>query len=155
MIRGDAANIAKKMRLIVFITALLLTGGVVADLDPIDAGRGFISGLRAYEAGEFEHAAELFEAVMVVQPNCARCAHLLGKSYGRQTEQAGWTEAMRLAKKTRLALEHAVALAPNDARPIEDLIKYYRSAPRFLGGSNKKADELEQRLQRFRANDTS
>ena len=31
-------------------------------------------------------------------------------------------------------------------RMVEDLIRYYRAAPGFLGGSNKKADALERRL---------
>ena len=96
----------------------------------------------------------LLEAVLEREPECANCAHLLGKSYGRMAERAGWTEAIGLAKKTRLALEQAVAPAPYHAHAIRDLIKYYRAAPGFLGGSEEKARELEQRLRQSEAGHT-
>ena len=103
-------------------------------------------GARAYAAGQFDTAREILEHVTALDPDCARCVHLLGKSYGRLAEQAGWAEAMSLARKTRSALEQAVALAPEDTLAVADLIKYYRAAPAFLGGSAEKADALERRL---------
>ena len=111
-----------------------------------EARHAFVSAMRAYDAENFETAAELFDAVLRTESECARCAHLLGKSYGRLAERAGWTEAIGLAKKTRLALEQAVELAPNDAEAVRDLIRYYRAAPGFLGGSEEKARRLEQQL---------
>jgi len=102
--------------------------------------------LRAYESAQYAAAAAQLEQLLGHQPLCARCAHLLGKSYGRLAERAGWLEAMSLARKTRTALEQAVELAPHDREALSDLIKYYRAAPAFLGGNRDKADALEQRL---------
>ncbi len=101
---------------------------------------------RAYEAGDFSGAAALLEEHLAAEPGCARCAHLLGKSYGRLAERAGGLRAFGLARKTRVALERAVELAPQDPAAVADLIRYYRAAPGFLGGSVTRAEELERRL---------
>lgn len=143
------------MRITTCIIALVLSTSAVAELGADDALGAFVSGVRAFDNGHFERAAELFEAVLVVQSDCARCAHMLGKSYGRLTEKAGWTAAIGLAKKTRLALEQAVTLAPNDPDAIKDLIKYYRRAPGFLGGSDEKAEALELHLRQVETKHTS
>jgi predicted Zn-dependent protease len=102
--------------------------------------------LHAYESGQYAAAAALLEQQLGQQPGCARCAHLLGKSYGRLAERAGWLEAISLARKTCSALEQAVELAPHDREALSDLIEYYRAAPAFLGGNRDKADALERRL---------
>ncbi|MGE0484593.1 MAG: tetratricopeptide repeat protein [Gammaproteobacteria bacterium] len=132
--------------LLIAIVLVAFSGGVQAELTPDDARPGYLLALRAYEAGEFARAADLLEAAMTVAPDCARCAHLLGKSYGRLAERAGWIEAMALARKTVAALEQAVELAPDDVEALEDLLRYYRAAPDFLGGGADKAEAVEQRL---------
>ena len=136
------------------LLGLFVTFNVQADLTADDAGRAFAVGMRAYEAQDYEHAAQVLEEVVKIQPDCVRCVHLLGKSYGRMTEQANWVSVPGLARKTRNALEQAVELAPDDVRIVEDLIKFYRAAPRFLGGSAKKAERLERRLRRSATNHT-
>lgn len=113
---------------------------------PATAVAGFTRALAAYEAGEFTTAVALLERTLASEPGCARCAHLLGKSYGRLAERAGWLQAMAYARKTHSALEQAAALAPYDREVLEDLIRYYRAAPAFLGGSREKAEQLERRL---------
>lgn len=109
----------------------------------------------AFDAGDFARSAELLEQLSPLQPSCGECAHLLGKAYGRMAEQASWGRAIELAKKTRVALESAVDLDPSNAPALEDLIRYYRQAPGFLGGDDAKAARLEQRLFRLRAASTS
>ena len=109
----------------------------------------FVAGLRAYEGGRYEEAARLLSAGLAIEPTCARCAHLLGRSYGRLAERARGLRALGLARKTRDALELAVQLDPDEPRALEDLIRYYRAAPGFLGGSREKARQLEQRLRGF------
>lgn len=129
------------------VTALLLALAPAGfAFERTDATTLFASAARAYEDGHYEAAARLFEQVIGLEPDCARCAHLLGRSYGRLAEQAGWLEAIELAKKTRIALELAVELAPEDPEALRDLIRYYRQAPSFLGGSDSKAEALERRL---------
>lgn len=134
------------MRVYALISALLLSAGACAELRSEDTNAAFVAGLRAFEAGEFDHAARLFERVLEIEPGCGRCAHELGRSYGRLAERASWFSAMSLAEKTRDALEQAVRLDPTNVPAIEDLIRYYRAAPGFLGGSDEKARELERRL---------
>lgn len=129
---------------LVFALALCAPATAVRADAPVDGPHA--AGYEAYEAGHYERAATLLEAALADAPDCARCAHLLGKSYGRLAEQASWMSAIALAKKTRIALEQAVALAPDDANAVADLIKYYRAAPGFLGGNPAKADALERRL---------
>ncbi|MCP5200853.1 MAG: hypothetical protein H6977_12630 [Gammaproteobacteria bacterium] len=133
-------------RLLTVVLLAALAGGARAELGASDAIPGYLLALRAYETSEFSRAVELLEAAMTVEPDCARCAHLLGKSYGRLAERAGWIEAMSLARKTVAALEQAVELAPNDVEALEDLLRYYRAAPEFLGGGADKAEAVERRL---------
>lgn len=143
------------MRISSLLFGLFLIANAYADLGADDANSAFAPGLRAYAAGDYEQAVRVFEQVFKLEPDCARCANLLGRSYGRLAEKASWLSAVSLARKTRGALEQAVALDPTDVRAIEDLIKYYRAAPGFLGGSAEKARALEQRLQRFDSDHTS
>ena len=142
------------MRLAGLLIAISLPLAAVAESSAEATTAMFVSASRNYENGHYERAARMLEQVIADAPNCARCAHLLGKSYGHMAEQASWTEAISLAKKTRLALEQAVELAPDDPDALRDLIRYYRAAPGFLGGSKEKARQLEQRLQRTGAKRT-
>ncbi len=137
--------------------AFSLIFGVVmsANVVALESHQAFVGGLRAFEAGDYETAAALMKIALESEPACARCAHVQGKSYGRMAERAGWGDAIGLAKKTRLALEQAVELDPYDTDAIRDLIEYYRKAPGFLGGSKRKAEALEKRLQRFGVDQTS
>ena len=137
------------MRHLSGLIGVLLLVNAHAEFQAENLGSAFVVALRAYEAHDFERAARVLEEVVALEPDCARCVHLLGKSYGRMAEQASWVSALGLAKKTRTALELAVALDPDDVAAIEDLIKFYREAPRFLGGSRQKAEALEQRLRLF------
>jgi tetratricopeptide (TPR) repeat protein len=134
------------MRALLFALALSAAVSVRAELAPDDAAGGFVIGLRAYEAGDYSRAVDVLEEVLAVTPACARCAHVLGKSYGRLAEQAVGFAALGFARKTRDALELAVELDPDDPQALSDLIRYYRAAPGFLGGNAEKARLLEERL---------
>jgi len=136
------------MRQLIIVLAALLAAAAHAELTPEEAPSGFVVGLRAYESADYLRATQVLEAVTAVEPACARCAHLLGKSYGRLAEQASGLTALGLARKTRDALERAVELDPEDPQALADLIRYYRAAPGFLGGSDEKARLLEERLER-------
>ena len=80
----------------------------------------------------------------------ARYHHLLGMSYGRMAEQSHWLKAVPLARRTRQALERAVALDPSFLDAHRDLETYYRTAPAFLGGSTEKADALRLHIESLR-----
>ena len=127
----------------------------VACADETASAQLFATAVEAFDDGNFAHSAELLEQLLPQRPACGECAHLLGRAYGRMAEQATWREAIELARKTRLALENAVDLDPSNAPALEDLIRYYRRAPGFLGGDNAKATRLELRLNRLLAQSTS
>jgi len=133
----------------IFILALALWMPVVSAADERAPADLFASATVAFEAHDYARSAELLEQLLLIEPDCAQCAHQLGRAYGHMAEQASWSEAIGLAKKTRLALENAVDIDPSNEPAIEDLIRYYRKAPGFLGGDNAKATQLEQRLRRL------
>ena len=142
---------------ILTLLLLMLSAGAALATDPaapaaqdITASDAFVSAVAVFEAGDYEQSAARFEALLKTAPRCARCAHLLGRSYGHLAEEAGWLKAIGLAKKTRQALEQAVALAPQDDTALRDLIAYYRMAPGFLGGDPRKAERLERSLENAR-----
>lgn len=131
------------------IIAFALIMPVVAAAEDAVSADLFAAATAAFESRDFAQSARLLEQLSLLQPGCAECAHLLGRAYGHMAEQATWSRAIELAKKTRLALENAVDIDPSNAPAIEDLIRYYREAPGFLGGDNAKATQLELRLRRL------
>ncbi|MCG8325165.1 MAG: hypothetical protein MI673_06580 [Thiotrichales bacterium] len=106
----------------------------------------FQEGLQAYEEDDYERAIKSLEKATGHDRNQSRYFHFLGKSYGKLASESNWFRAMDLSQKTLKALEQAVHLDSNNHQAIIDLIKFYRQAPGFLGGDNKKADELEKQL---------
>ncbi len=137
------------------LTITMMLCGPLAFADDSARADLLTAAATAFDAGEFARTAELLEQLSPLQPSCGECAHLLGKAYGRMAEQASWGRAIELARKTRVALESAVDLDPSNALALEDLIRYYRQAPGFLGGDDAKAARLEQRLSQLRAASTS
>lgn len=109
----------------------------------------------AYAADRYADSAAILEKMKISQPDCSECAHLLGRAYGQLAELARWTEAIGYAKKTRLALENAVALDPDNTDALVDLIRFYRSAPGFVGGDDSKAEQLQRRLNHLLETKTS
>jgi tetratricopeptide (TPR) repeat protein len=136
------------MRWVFYPLLLLHVAAATADLSPDDTAAALAVAHQAYEAERYSDAVRILEQALAIEPDCARCAHLLGRSYGRLAERANWLAALDLARKTRRALELAVRLAPDDSDAVADLIRYYRAAPGFLGGSVEKARRLEQNLER-------
>ena len=104
------------MRIAVLLLGLFAAACAQAEVDSDIANAAFVTGLRAYESQDFARAAEAFEQVLKVEPGCARCAHLLGKSYGRLAEQASWFSAMNLAEKS-VRISGSIKIAINSAAP--------------------------------------
>ena len=89
---------------------------------------------RYYEAKNYNESVSLYEEIISIKPDCVEALYMLGKSYGRL--------AINYAKKTRKAFEKAYSLNPDSEEIKRDLVEFYLEAPRFLGGSNKKAQIL-------------
>ena len=135
------------MRTLLLLIGFLIFGNTSAE-QPSDAlEMAYQTARKTYRAHHYEDAIRMLETLLQSHADCGRCAHLLGKAYGRLAQRANWISAMDLARKTCNALELAVRLGPNDEDAIEDLARYYRSAPEFLGGGQDKARVLERRLQ--------
>ena len=139
------------MRTFVLLIGLLIFGNVQSETPPDALEISYQAARKTYRAHHYKDAVRLLEALLQSHADCARCAHLLGKAYGRMAQHANWLSAMDLARKTCSALELAVRLGPDDERAIEDLLSYYRAAPEFLGGGQDKAKALEQRLSELRS----
>ena len=134
------------MRTLLFLICFLIFGNTPAE-QPLDALEiAYQAARKTYRAHHYDDAARMLETLLQSHADCARCAHLLGKAYGRLAQRANWLSAMDLARKTCSALELAVRLGPDDEGAIDDLLSYYRAAPEFLGGGQDKARVLEQRL---------
>ena len=139
------------MRTFLLLIGLSIIGNAHAE-PPSDAlETSYQAARKTYRAHHYEDAVRMLEALLRSDADCARCAHLLGKAYGRLAQRANWLSAMDLARKTCSALELAVRLGPDDERAIEDLLRYYRAAPAFLGGGQDKAKVLEQRLRKLQS----
>ena len=102
-----------------------------------------------YEVREYKEAGKLLEDAIAATPGVSRYHHLLGKCFGRMAEQASALGALSLARKTRLHFEKAVELDGENIPALKDLMNYYKQAPGFLGGSRKKADEIEKKISRI------
>ena len=65
----------------------------------------------------------------------------LGDAYGTAAGKAGLLSQIGLAKKCQAALEHSIALNPDNLPARNGLVTYYRQAPTFVGGGMSKAYE--------------
>mgnify|MGYP000974083667 CR=1 FL=1 len=80
----------------VLLVALLVLCRVPARADAPDPAvlEADYQAVRAvYKAHHYEQAARAAEALLKKYPDCGRCAHLLGKSYGRLAQRANWLSA--------------------------------------------------------------
>ncbi|MEC9247618.1 MAG: hypothetical protein VX986_01175 [Pseudomonadota bacterium] len=105
----------------------------------------------AYSEARFVEAKNILENALADNPKCAECLHLLGKSLGRMAQNASFFSAVRLARQTKKAFEEAIALRPDSTAALQDLIQFHHSAPRIVGGSRKKAQELERLLKEIQS----
>jgi len=115
-----------------------------------DAEVNFIQGQILYEDQKFETAVDKFSKAISQSPDDSRYHHWLAKTYGELAETSGWLKAMRFAENAKISLERAVELDPENVAALTDLMKYYRAAPRFLGGSDEKAEEINARIEKLK-----
>ena len=139
------------MRLLLLLLGSLALGQPHAETPTVPYESEYQAARKTYRAHRYQDSARMLEALLKAHPDCARCSHLLGKSYGRLAQRANWLSAMDLARKTCSAFELAVRLDPKDEGALEDLIRYYRAAPEFLGGGADKARVMEQRLKELKS----
>ena len=111
-----------------------------------------MQGIELYEKEQYKDAVKIFQQLVAQEPENSNYYHWLGKNYGRIAENAPWLTAMSMAKKTRKAFVRAVELDEKNIDALKDLRQYYLDAPGFLGGSKKKARELEHKIEHILQN---
>ena len=107
----------------------------------------FQQGMEFYADEQYAEAVDALSRAIALSPDTATYHHWLGKSYGRQAEQANLFKAYQLSRKTRIELETAVELDNRNIDALADLMEFYRQAPGFLGGGQDKANEICRRIQ--------
>ncbi len=139
--------------LIVTLSIILATSSSFANEEiHSDAENNFNQGQILYGDEKFEAAVDKFSKAISQSPDDSRYHHWLAKTYGELAETSGWLKAMGFAENAKKSLERAVELDPKNIAALTDLMKYYRDAPRFLGGSDKKAEEISKRLEKLKEN---
>ena len=111
---------------------------------PTNTNAPFYLGRIAYAEKNYEQAIPWFEEA-VDGEQCNADYHVwLGRAYGRHVEQMSTFRRLRnfaLVKRARTHFEKAVGCDPTHLAAHWDLMRYYIEAPRFIGGSRKKAEE--------------
>jgi len=141
--------------LLITVSIVLATFSIFANEEMDSAAEvNFNQGQILYEDQKFKTAADKFSTAISQSPDDSRYHHWLAKTYGELAETSGWLKAMRFAKNAKKSLERATELDPENIAALTDLMKYYRDAPRLLGGSDKKAEEISLRLENLKENNT-
>lgn len=135
----------KRSVLILFLLAAVACA-VAENPAPGPGAPAFAQGRTLFEVGQFEQAMARLEQAVALEPANSAYHHWLGRSYGRRAERTHWFHALGLARKTLREFRIAVELDPNNRSAWSDLMQYYQRAPGILGGSRKKAREIEARL---------
>jgi len=107
-----------------------------------DASAAYHLGRIQMEIGDVGKATQWFEQAVKLNPKSAVYYDWLGRAYGTQARTANMFRAPSLARKTKNALETALALDPDNLDVRDDLITYYVRVPGFMGGSKEKAREM-------------
>lgn len=107
-----------------------------------DGRAAFYLGRIEMQEDEARKAADWFERAVKMNPKSAVYYDWLGRAYAIQARSANIFRAPSLARKTKNALDTALALDPDNLDVHDDLITYYTRAPGFLGGSKEKAREM-------------
>ena len=137
------------IQLFLLYALLLFSADVFAN---IESENLYNSGLSHYEDKNYARAIIKLEDAIKLEPEVAKYHHILAVSYGREAEQVNWITAMNFARKTLTHLEIAIKLDADNLEILDDLMDYYREAPGFLGGNDKKADEIEHLIEKLSHN---
>ena len=117
---------------------------VLHQQQPTNTTAPFYLGRIAYAEKNYEQAIPWFK-MAVDGERCNADYHVwLGRAYGRHAEQMSTFRMVRrvaLVKHVRTHFEKAVGCDPTHVAAHRDLMEYYARVPRFLGGSQKKAEE--------------
>lgn len=104
-----------------------------------DASASYYLGRIELANNDPNKAAEWLEVAVKLNPKSAVYYDWLARAYGTQAQRASIFRQPGLVRKTKNALDTALALDPDNLDVRDDLITYYAQVPGFLGGSKDKA----------------
>jgi tetratricopeptide (TPR) repeat protein len=107
--------------------------------NPKDVNALIYLGRIAFQENRISEAVALLEKATHLAPQHSEAFHWLGRVYGIQARDLGPPLGIGPARRTRRALEKAVASDPNNLEARLDLATFYREAPGIVGGSTKGA----------------
>ena len=116
--------------------------------DPADARAASYLGRVYLAQGSSDLAVEWMEKSIALAPSSADYHLWLGRAYGYQAIRASVFKQPALARRVRKEFEQASSLDPDNLEARFGLMEYYLQAPGVLGGSEKKAKEEAEEVQR-------
>lgn len=121
----------------------------ISSKDKDYAAARYYLGRIAFDAKEYDDAAEYFEEATEANSKSAEYFTWLGDTYGTIAKDANPIKQGFLAPKMKSAWESAIALDSKNIDARMSLIQYYLQAPGFMGGSVDKAKEMAQQIMKI------
>ena len=122
------------------LSFLLLAAPLVAQTTPVEEAQA------AIDRNDPQAALTVLQRAVAQDPNNANIHYLLGVAYGNLAEKASAFRRVSFARHTRDEFEHAVELDPNHLEARWALVQYYELAPGYLGGSEQKAEQQAEEI---------
>ncbi len=122
------------------------------DASPNDATLPYWLGRCFYELQEFAQSIANFERAVGLDPNRSEFHDWLGKAWGRKAEETGRLgalSAISTARKASREFALAVSLDANNLEAQRDLIRYLMNAPGIAGGSEDRAQQQIDALEKI------
>jgi TolA-binding protein len=122
------------------------------DANPKDASLPYWLGRCFYELQEFAQSIANFERAVSLDPNRSEFHDWLGKAWGRKAEETGRLaafSAISTARKASREFALAVNLDANNLEAQRDLIRYLMNAPGIAGGSEDRAQQQINALEKI------
>lgn len=113
---------------------------------PLAAQNLVEEGQAALDRNDPQAALGLLQQAEAADPNNATIHYLLGVAFGNLAQKANAFRRMSLARHTRDEFERAVAIDPKDLDARWALVQYYALAPGYLGGSEQKAQQQAEEI---------
>lgn len=114
-----------------------------------DPRKSLLLGRIAFEASRYEAAFEHLGRAVEGLPEDADAQYWYGSAAGTLAGNVSVFRAAGYARKSRKALERALALDARHVGAHEALAQYYLQAPGFMGGDKDEAEALARRLASF------
>jgi tetratricopeptide (TPR) repeat protein len=111
-----------------------------------EAASHVLLGKAYFMEGLYKQAADNLEKAVAEDSLNSDSYDWLGRAYGRLAERSSFLTALKYARKTVRAFEHAVELGASNLEALSDLFEFYLQAPGMVGGGADKAEAIARRF---------